>query len=221
VFGHDPVGASPSLYFDHTSILKTIARRFLHQNPPFMGARYAAANDLSAVVNSTPRVEQFRPFIPYNLVSVATQLRLDVQSAGTTPGTLLQQFTPNSSNAQQFAFEDADQGFVYIRTRTGNLYLTADPSLGVRQDVKYPTGTAAPPPNDPQTQRWRLTPVGTSSLDRDTYVISNAAFAGRVLQPAGAGSAPGTPVVLTAPVGGASVWKVSSPLVSSGRTLHT
>ncbi|MBV9579384.1 MAG: RICIN domain-containing protein [Chloroflexi bacterium] len=214
VFGHDAVGASPSLHFDHTSILKTIARRFLHQNPPFMGARYAAANDLSSVLNSTPRVEQFRPFIPYNFVSVAAQLRLDVQTAGTTPGTVLQHFTPNTSNAQQFAFEDAGQGFVYIRTRTGNLYLTADPNLSVRQDVKYPKGAGAPPPNDPQTQRWRLTSVGTNAQDRDMYVISNAAFAGRVLQQASPTTSSGTPVVLTAPIGGgnpsANAWRVTS-----------
>jgi phospholipase C len=215
VFGRDAVGSSPSVYFDHTSLLKTIARRFLHQNPPFMGARYAAANDLSSVIDNTPRAEQFRPFIPYNFVSLATQLRLDVQAASTAPGTFLQQFTPNTSNAQQFSFEDAGQGFVYIRTRTGNLYLTADSNLGVRQDVKYPTGAGAPPSNNSQTQRWRLTPVGTS----DSYIISNAAFAGHVLQPASVSNVP-TPVLLRPPVAGGTppvnAWKVTSPLISTG-----
>ena len=41
--------------FDHTSIAKTIARRFMSANPPDMGERMAAANDLSMVLRSTPR----------------------------------------------------------------------------------------------------------------------------------------------------------------------
>lgn len=48
--------------FDHTSILKTIARRFLSARPPDMGERVAQANDLSKVLRSTAR--QDRPNIP-------------------------------------------------------------------------------------------------------------------------------------------------------------
>jgi phospholipase C len=48
--------------FDHTSIAKTIARRFMSANPPDMGERMAAANDLSVVLRSTAR--QDRPNIP-------------------------------------------------------------------------------------------------------------------------------------------------------------
>ena len=44
--------------FDHTSIAKTIARRFMSSNPPDMGERMAAANDLSAVLRSTPRTDK-------------------------------------------------------------------------------------------------------------------------------------------------------------------
>jgi phospholipase C len=44
--------------FDHTSIAKTIARRFMSANPPDMGERMAAANDLSMVLRSTPRQDQ-------------------------------------------------------------------------------------------------------------------------------------------------------------------
>ena len=36
--------------FDHTSILKTIARRFLSTRPPDLGERMAQANDLSMVL---------------------------------------------------------------------------------------------------------------------------------------------------------------------------
>jgi phospholipase C len=42
-------------YFDHTSILRTIANRFMSGNPPFMGNRYAAAHDLSSVLSDTLR----------------------------------------------------------------------------------------------------------------------------------------------------------------------
>jgi len=41
--------------FDHTSIAKTIARRFMSATPPDMGDRMNTANDLSKVLRSTPR----------------------------------------------------------------------------------------------------------------------------------------------------------------------
>jgi phospholipase C len=44
--------------FDHTSIAKTIARRFMSSNPPDMGERMAAANDLSAVLRETARTDK-------------------------------------------------------------------------------------------------------------------------------------------------------------------
>jgi Ricin-type beta-trefoil lectin domain-like len=144
VFGSD------TLHFDHTSILKTIARRFMSSNPPFMGARYAAAHDLSEILDGQIRPEQFRPFIPYTLVCVASGMCLDVQAAGTAIGTPLWQFSPNGTDAQNFRFEDAGNGFVCIRTLAG-LYVTVDaPSgiparpgatLGIKQDLKYAPGS--------------------------------------------------------------------------------
>ena len=77
VFGSD------TLHFDHTSIFKTIARRFMSKDPPYMGARYAAAHDLSEVLDDQMRPEQFRPFIPYTLVCVASKMNLDVEGAST------------------------------------------------------------------------------------------------------------------------------------------
>ncbi|NGZ10873.1 MAG: hypothetical protein CV088_16050 [Nitrospira sp. LK70] len=41
--------------FDHTSIIKTIARRFMSASPPDMGERVAKANDLSKVLQATPQ----------------------------------------------------------------------------------------------------------------------------------------------------------------------
>ncbi|MGO1070087.1 phospholipase C [Lysobacter sp. CA199] len=55
-------GKASHVVFDHTSIIKTIVRRFLAANPPDMGARVAAANDLSQVMLARPRGD--RPEIP-------------------------------------------------------------------------------------------------------------------------------------------------------------
>jgi phospholipase C len=54
--------AVSDVVFDHTSIAKTIARRFMSANPPDMGERMAAANDLSMVLRSTARPD--KPSIP-------------------------------------------------------------------------------------------------------------------------------------------------------------
>jgi phospholipase C len=51
-------GQVSDVVFDHTSILKTIARRFLSTQPPDMGARVAEADDLSKVLRSTPRQDK-------------------------------------------------------------------------------------------------------------------------------------------------------------------
>lgn len=55
-------GAVSNVVFDHTSIAKTIARRFMSANPPDMGERMAAANDLSMVLRATKR--QDIPTVP-------------------------------------------------------------------------------------------------------------------------------------------------------------
>jgi phospholipase C len=51
--------------FDHTSILKTIAMRFLRAAPPSLGERYARANDLgSLLTRSSPRPSLPSPSLP-------------------------------------------------------------------------------------------------------------------------------------------------------------
>jgi hypothetical protein len=100
------------LHFDHTSIMKTIARRFMSTSPPYLGARYAAAQDLSSVIGNQLRQPQFLPFIRYNIQFAASQIMLDVQGAVAAPGTLLWQFGANGTIAQDYSFEDAGDGFV-------------------------------------------------------------------------------------------------------------
>ena len=176
VKGGSVFGSAQSAPFDHTSVLKTIVRRFMHDSPPYLGARFLAANDLTTVIGNTPRPGPFRPFIPYNFAYVESSMRLDVQGASTT-GDILQQFTPNSSNAQQFSFEDAGDGFFFVRTHTGSLYLTIDQPLRVTQQLKSAT--------NPNTQRWKFTSNAISIFDRNKFSVSNAAFPDKLLQPAG------------------------------------
>ncbi len=208
-----------SLYFDHTSILKTISRRFMSQNPPYMSPRYADANDLSSVLGSEMRPSQFLPFIGYNMVYGPSQKRLDVQYGNSSPGAILWQYDPNTTPAQQFSFEDAGNGFWYIRTHTGSLYLTATPT-GVKQDVKYPKPAVATAVNNPNTQHWLFTSASPVVTQRDIFNISNAAFPGLVLQPAGDSNNSGIAVVLAPPVKkkvgialSANPWTVTSPLL--------
>ena len=297
VFGHDGITESvwvdtggkrtgpativrpgTGLHFDHTSILKTIARRFLTNNPPYMGGRFAAAHDLSEVLGNQLRQPQFLPFIRYNLQYVQSQMLLSVYRANPAPGTRLLQLPadatiaqPQLQGPQDFSFEDAGDGFVYIRCHVSNLYVTVRepgtiggntnamaaaapagtapagpapagalrpptttsagardtspaapiaPQLAIIQDRKY-----APPRTAvgvrPALQKWKLSPVGITILDRDLYVISNEAYPSLFLQPAVATQS-GSAVVLGAPgaVSGAArvpsnTWSVTSPLISN------
>lgn len=215
-------GNQRSLYFDHTSILKTIVRRFLNKKPPYMGPRYAAANDLSAVIGNQLRASQFLPFIPYNLLYIGSQMRLEVQGGSATPGTVLVQNGQNDTNRQQFSFEDAGGGYFYIRTHTGNLYLTADLSLGVKQDVKYPPNGSAATGNPPKRQHWKLSSNSVIITENPSLAISNAAFPGKVLQPSSSnGDAQVVLGTATVVHGGGigqtpNAWQVTSPLLPKG-----
>ena len=243
VFGSD------TLHFDHTSILKTIVRRFMSSNPPYMGARYAAAHDLSEILDTQIRPGPFRPFIPYTLVYVASNMCLGVQNASLSAGTPIVQLSPNPNDlAQDFRFEDAGNGFFYIRTLS-NLYVTVPsgdlggggaatdagagsgssntantPGSGVIQDVKYPPlqiESSVKP--RPALQMWKLTSASLSPRDVDLYVISNQAYPTVVLQPANPSQSQSLIVLGPANGGGSGThtqksWKVTSPLFSDGIT---
>lgn len=55
-------GSVAKTTFDHTTILKTIAKRFLSNNPPDMGERMAQAEDLEPMLRASPRAD--KPVIP-------------------------------------------------------------------------------------------------------------------------------------------------------------
>jgi hypothetical protein len=78
------------------------------------------------------RQPQFLPFIRYRLQFVRSQMMLAVNLADRAPGAVLWQLFGNGTLGQDFSFEDADNGFVHIRSHVGNLYVTAqvpDPVL--------------------------------------------------------------------------------------------
>ena len=203
VFGNE------DLYFDHTSILKTIARRFLSDKPPYMGVRYAAANDLSQVMGDQLHQPQFLPFITYRVQYVRSQKLLTAVQLSNAPA-VIWQVTGDGTLPQDFSFEDAGNGYVYIRSKVGNVYMAA-PDLGT-VNVALTTASAG--------TRWKLSPVGNSTLDRDLFVITNPDFPNVVLRPT---SLTGGPVTLGAATGGTAgppthpdAWRVTSPLLGTG-----
>ncbi len=269
VFGHDSTVIIPpvnenelmrstvrndSLYFDHTSILKTIARRFLSQNPPYMGARYAAAHDLSEVLSTEMEksTDQFLPFVPYTLDYENTKMNLDVPLSGSDQGdrslhALLQVSTANPLNipdSQKFRFEDAGDGFVYIRTFAGlfitvissgmpvNYLANAVPVYQVEQNLKFPPveqnliTSFGHGPKDPNLQKWKLVPGHNVLAFNTGFIVYSAAFPNLVLQVGNAAAgAIVTAVVLSIPTpptnsfAKPNQWNVTSPLIPNNVVL--
>jgi hypothetical protein len=186
--------------------------RFCNDQPPYFGARYAAANDLSAIVTDTPRRSQFLPYIRYQLHHrQGWQMAVDVASA-------LVIGDPDDSPAQDFSFEDAGDGYVRLRSHVGNRYVTVvnphsdlvPPSLLL--DVRY----GATGGRDPALQRFRFTSVGISHLTHNHYVVSSEARPD--LQMQSQRPEPGAPVILGPPgrpgqSGSPTEWIVTSALL--------
>jgi phospholipase C len=252
VYGHDGTVTKPpvnenelarpgilndSLHFDHTSILKTIARRFLSQNPPYMGARYAAAHDLSEVLSSEmeKNTDQFLPFVPYTLDYENIKMNLNIHNGDRSLHVLLSTSPANPANVpdyQKFKFEDAGDGFVYIRTFAG-LFVTvvlsgkpfrnpgnAAPVFAVEQNLKFPFGSAGS--RDPNLQRWKMVPDNNVLAFDTGFIAYSAAFPDLVLQVEnGAAGATAPAVILSVPTpptnsfAKPNQWKVTSPLIPS------
>ncbi len=249
VFGHDAAsggttGSQDSLYFDHTSLAKTIAKRFMSDYPPYMGARYRDARDLSAVMNTVPRQTNLLPFIRYNVIYNSSGKSMDVQWAAFKPGTPIWQYDVNNTEAQHFSFEDAGGGLYYIRTHCGNYYLTVVvPShIIVRPPLPGPvteTTHAAPPPtyniiqdvkygaqkvnvllnHNPSHQKWSINNPGITVLDRTTFTITNPAFPGMILKAVNNDSQGaiilGYPDASHSPFVHVNTWKITSPLINN------
>ena len=158
---------------------------------------------------------------------------LDVQNASLSIGAPIWQFMPNGSDAQHFRFEDAGNGFFYIRTLAG-LYVTADAptsapagpggTIGIKQDRKYTPGPVVA--QNPDLQRWKFASSNISAINPNDYTISCAAVPGKVLQPAHGSTASGAVVVLGdpavthSPIVIPNPWSVTSPLLPSSGMFH-
>ena len=221
----------PAVQFDHTSILKTIARRFIVGTAAVPGrALRGRGRPLSAVLATEARPGPFRPFIPYNLLFGASGLLLDVQGGEPASALPLVQSAASGAPEQEFAIEDAGGGFVYLRSRLTNRYATvreptaAGASPTVFQDVKYPLAPGQPPERRPELQRWRLTSTAIDIIHAGDHHVSSQAHPDKQLQPANP-SVPGSPVILGASAGGVfglghNVWKITSPLLPHDQVNH-
>src|SRR5262249_8595306 len=127
---------------------------------------YAAANDLSMVIGTQLRQSQFLPFIRYRLIYVHSQttldLYLDLQGPNPRPGAVLQTNGGTGLPSQDFSFEDAGGGFVYMRCHLRTLCVTAqvtdaglgggelspDGSLSGGERGSAGTAGGSPPPAD-------------------------------------------------------------------------
>jgi phospholipase C len=209
VFGSD----TDNFFFDHTSILKTIVRRFLPNDPPYMGARFAAANDLSSILETAPQDPQFLPFIRYRLEFVSSGLLLDLGPTDRTRIASLHLATPDGSSGQDFSFEDTGDGHVYVRSVLNNLYVTAlANSADLVMDVKYAADRQA-------LQKWQLSRATENPTTQNEFVVSNEGKPHLVLRPAQDGQNDALVELVTAskttnPFVNPNAWKVTSPLLS-------
>ncbi|MBC7849742.1 MAG: hypothetical protein H7Y31_08400 [Chitinophagaceae bacterium] len=213
VVGHGPDASGQTLYFDHTSVLKTIARKFMSKNPPYMGKRYAAAKDFSLVFNSVLRRPLFLPFVGHRIVYDPKPMKLYVNPAsGLSASTLAE-----ANDAARFAFEQAGD-CIYIRTMESNRYLTVDVPSGstavppqgfsIKQDVKYESGQLMSDPNRFKHQLWKFKALDATESGKKLFTITNAFFPNVVLRPADMINA-AAPVILAAKTAGpANMWRV-------------
>ena len=220
VFGHDGRDGLPEVHFDHTSLLATIVRRFLPGNPPAMGGRYAAAEDLSRALAPTPRTVtgRLRPFLPYRITWADGGGTLGPQTTVAAGGAVALRpdpgpGAPDPQDPQAFCLEDRPGGTFRIRSRVGRLYLTAQPDGRVVLGADRPAGT---PAGDGQV--WTLQQV--FPVADAPYVVSCPARPGLVLRP---GADPADPsVVRLGPVSGSlphrPAWRITSPLLPPAGT---
>lgn len=218
VFGHKENEKGETLYFDHTSVLKTISRRFMSRNPPYMGKRYAAANDLSVVL-SQRRQPLFLPFVRHHLAYNPNATRMNVEG-GTPTSPIVARFNANESEEQYFSFEQKGD-MIKIRTLFGNRYLTVDvpngnttvpaQGFGIKQDINYEgeLATADPAKFNTRYQLWKFTPLDKTEAGKKQFIISNAFFGNLVLRPANLLNN-ASPIILGEKVPGyPNVWSVS------------
>lgn len=90
------------------------------------------------------------------------------------------------------------RSYVTVDVRTP---ATPNHSFGIKEDLKY-VGNSGSTTQNPDYQRWKLSVTGAHVPNQPpAFTVSNAAFPGKVLQPAGRSLNSGTAVVLGDPAG--------------------
>ena len=163
------------------------ARRFMSNNPPFMGARYAAAHDFSRFWK--PRFATARS-VRLFLTRWCTELRKCAWTCRTV--TYVAQNT--NDQAQSFRFEDAGNSFSTSNARRLVPHCKFNRRhnhwRGRRDNDNRAQNRPECPPgitvlNNPDLQKWKFTSSAISAIHPADYTISCAAVHGKVLQPAG------------------------------------
>jgi hypothetical protein len=106
----------------------------MSNNPPFIGARYEAAHDLSEMLDDQTRPEQFRPFIPYQ--SLPRQVCASISS---TSGA--SKFSYPACHEARYADEMAGHPISMHRVpaSTQHRFHPRLTQIGVRDELRIPT----------------------------------------------------------------------------------
>jgi hypothetical protein len=160
-------------------------------------------------------------------------MNLNVSDGDRSLHALLNTSTANALNipeSQKFKFEDAGDGFVYIRTFAG-LFVTVVfsdklvhhlantvPVYAVEQNLKSPFGSGGS--RDPNLQKWKLVPGNNVLAFNTGFVVYSAAFPKLVLQVGNEAVGAKVPAVIlsvgTPPANRfakPNQWNVTSPLI--------
>lgn len=106
----------------------------------------------------------------YTITAKNSGCLLDVAGAKTTPGTNIQQYTANGSDAQEWALVEAGKGYYYIVSKL-NPALCLDVS---EARTKNGTNVQLWTSNQTTAQKWKLTPVDSASDAKVCSVTFNA-----------------------------------------------
>lgn len=166
-------GNSPSIVSDGTYILESKLAPQKAADVHF-GAKDAEANielwTKSGQDNQKFRVKKIGD--SYQIVAVCSGMSMDVEGASAASGTNVQQYPLWGDNnlAQKWVFEDAGNGYVYIRSK-----------LGTYLDVSYESTTDGTNLwtyrfNGSDAQKWRLIPCSDGScttIQDGVYILES------------------------------------------------
>ena len=115
----------------------------------------------------------------YIFKNCGSSLILDVQNGYGNPGDNVWQYESNSTAAQRWQIYDAGNGYCYIKSTLGEVYLeVAGSSTANNTNVRIASFTGN------NNQKWKFTPVGQNdaNIKAGRYSITTALDSGKVLE---------------------------------------